>query len=131
MSAPIAGPMTRERFICTEISATAPVRSSRGTSVGRIALRPGAPERVRDPDREHEHDDQTVRRMRVPRDGREPERQRALQHLHADEQAAPIDPVGEQAADHRQEQQRPELAEVEQTRRRSRCGSGRGRRRPG
>ena len=30
MRPPIAGPITRERFICTEVSATAPVRSSRG-----------------------------------------------------------------------------------------------------
>ena len=43
MSAPIAGPMTRDRFIWTDVSETAPVRSSRGTSVGRIALSPGAP----------------------------------------------------------------------------------------
>jgi hypothetical protein len=35
--------MTRDRFICTDINATAPGRSSLGTSVGRIALRPGAP----------------------------------------------------------------------------------------
>jgi hypothetical protein len=35
--------MTRDRFICTDCSAIAPCRSSRGTSVGRIALRPGAP----------------------------------------------------------------------------------------
>ena len=38
-----------------------------------------------------------------------------------DEEPAAIDPIGEQAADHRQEEQRAELAEVQRARRRSRC----------
>ena len=40
--APIAGPMTRERFIWTDCNDTAPGRSSLGTSVGRIAPIAGA-----------------------------------------------------------------------------------------
>src|SRR5215216_1932664 len=42
MTAPMAGPMTRDRFICTDCSETAPGRSARGTRVGRIAAIPGA-----------------------------------------------------------------------------------------
>ena len=39
---PMAGPMTRDRFICTDCSDTAPGRSRRGTSVGRTAVNAGA-----------------------------------------------------------------------------------------
>ncbi len=52
--------------------------------------------------------------MRRPRDQREAERQRALQDLHVHEQPAPVHPIGEQAADHREEQQRTELSEVQE-----------------
>src|SRR5947209_18892219 len=38
----MAGPMTRDRFICTDCSDTAPGRSARGTRVGRIAAIAGA-----------------------------------------------------------------------------------------
>ncbi len=71
-------------------------------------------ERVGDADREHEDRDEGRRGMRGPRDRRERERERTLGDLQRDEQPAPIHPVGEVAADHRQEQQRAELAEVQQ-----------------
>ena len=39
----MTGPITRDKFICTDMSATAPGMSGFGTSVGKIELSPGAP----------------------------------------------------------------------------------------
>ena len=105
------GPITRERFICTDASATAPGRSSRGTSVGRIAFSPGAPSAFAMPIANTDADDQHLRRIARQRDAREPEREHELRELGADEEPAAVDDVGEQPAERREEQQRPELRE--------------------
>ena len=53
---------------------------------------------------------------------REQEREAQLCQLHAHEEAAPVDDVGEQSADRRQEQQRSELREEQQADVRRRAG---------
>ena len=114
MSAPITGPMTRERFICTDVSETAPVRSSRGTRVGRIALRPGAPSALAMPIANTSTAISTCEGCDATRRRASPNDSAPCSTCMLDEQAAPVDAVGEQTADHRQEQQRAELAEVQQ-----------------
>ena len=63
-----------------------------------------------------------MRRIVRQRDAGEPERQHELRELRADEEAAPVDDVGEQAAERRQEQQRPELREEHEADVRGRAG---------
>ena len=53
------------------------------------------------------------------RDAGQRERESELRELGADEEPAPVDDVGEQTAERRQEQQRPELGEEDQQRRRT------------
>ena len=117
----MVGPMTRDRFICTDASATAPGRSSRGTSVGRIALRPGAPSAFAMPIANTAATMSTCDGSSDQRDAGEPERQHELGELRADEEPAPVDDVGEQAAERRQEQQRAELREEHEADVRGRC----------
>ena len=91
------------------------MRSSRGTSVGRIALEAGRAERVGDPDREHERDERGVRRIVEPaRRAASANENASCASCEVDEEPAPVDDVGEQAAERRQEQQRPELGEEEE-----------------
>ena len=115
MSAPISGPITRDRFICTDASATAPGQVFARHERRQDRAQPGRAERVRDADREHAR----------PRSARatdasasaiaaSPNEKHELRELHADEEPAPVDDVGEQAAERRQEQQRAELREEEQ-----------------
>ena len=106
--------MTRERFICTDCSETAPGRSSLGTSVGRIAPIAGALSAFTTPMAS------TQRKIAVRDgwlDGREtgkPERQQHLHDLHGDEVAAAVHHVGDHAADLTEEQERSELREVQE-----------------
>ena len=123
MNAPIGGPITRDRFICTDASETAPGRSSRGTSVGRIALRPGAPSALAMPTANtHDRDEHAATDASAIATAASANENSELRELHADEEPAPIDHVGEQSAEHRQEQQRAELREVQQADERRRAG---------
>ena len=115
MTAPISGPITRERFICTDASATAPGRSSRGTSVGRIALSPGAPSAFEMPTAKTHSAMSASDGLVGDRHEREQKREAELRELHAHEEPAPVDDVGEQPTERREEQQRPELREEQQT----------------
>ena len=111
---PIAEPMTRERFICTDCSDTAPGRSSRGTSVGRIAPIAGAFSALKMPmTSTHRKIQRQVRRV-DDRERDEQEREHHLHRLHRDEEAPPVHLVGDHAADLAQEEQRAELGEVDE-----------------
>ena len=112
--APIAGPMTRERFICTDCSDTAPGRSSRGTSVGRIAPMAGAFSALAMPIASTHRKISVLFGWSTSTRPASTNESSICSALHRDEEAPPVHLVGDDTADLAQEQQRTELREVEE-----------------
>ena len=115
--------MTRDRFICTDCSATAP-----GEVLARHERR-----QDRAQTRAHRARSRCRSRTRAPRarpaDGSSistsaasPSESTICASCDGDEQPAPVDDVGEQPADRREEQQRAELREEDEADERRRAG---------
>ena len=112
--APIAGPMTRERFICTDWSDTAPGRSSFGTSVGRIAPIAGPLSALPMPMTSTKKKSSVSFGCDCGGEEREHDREHELLELHPDQELAAVEHVGEHPAETGEEQQRAELGEVDE-----------------
>ena len=111
----IAGPITRLRLTCVELSEMAPARFRRPTRAGSTALHAGmfralpmptARTAPKSATRDGLLDQPTTRGQH--------QREHGLLELEGDQQAAPVEGVGDQATDERQQQQRAELGEGEQ-----------------
>ena len=109
----MTGPMTRDRFMFTELSETAPARSSLSTSCGTSDPNVGAYTAWPMPMASVHRKSAELRRVREWRSSDE-QGEDGLLDAHDDEQLPPIEDVGERAADHREQQQRHQLGEDDQ-----------------
>ena len=104
----MAGPITRDRFICTDCSDTAGEVGPR-TRVGRIAAIAGALNELPTPMADA-HDDGDARGIARRGQPRKDDGQDELLELGDDQELAAVDDVREHASDGRHEQQRPSCA---------------------